>query len=729
MATLSRTFSDLWYRVAEFRPRLSPHLTVKRQTHRGETWFVVGDPSSSKFYRFNAAAYRFLGLLDGRRTVQEAWDVCLAQLGDEAPTQQDCIDLMAQLQQFGLLRNDLPIDVYRLREKLDELHEQKVQQYTGNWVFYTLPLLNPEKFLEKYAHVWRLIFSRWGAIALAVMVILGVRAILPRIDELGTGLNNVIAPSNLIWLSLAFLGLKVIHEGAHAASCKAFGGRCTEIGIMLMIVLPIPYCDASASWAFPSKWKRITVAAAGMLAEVGAASIAAIVWARTDPGTVHTVAYNVMFAASLATVLFNLNPLLRYDGYYILSDLLEIPNLSSRSHELLKWMARRYLFGLKGEPPPPLHSVGEGAAMVLHAVCAFPYRLLVMFAIVLVVSQMYFLLGLGLAIFGGIVWFLVPIVKGLSYVIAEPSLQVVRPRAVGVTFGLIALGVVLIGVVPAPNRAYATGVVESRQQFTYRAPTDGFVRTVAVRNGQQVEPGDLLLTMDNDVLRREMAAAETRLRVEIIRMDAAGSQGFVERKYAREILEAERAEYESLSEAVEEMTLTAPFAGRVVAPEIETREGSFVRRGDPILTLATPDDLVVRAYLDDADFAWVLGVGEDGVPAAGPLRSVAARLQGQAGNVIELDVSRIPEGGVRSIRYRSLAATAEGGSIAVDPTDSSGRRTINPQWEVTLEFEPGQMPTVLPGTRAKVCFSMERVPLAQQWYRKIRQALGRHLTE
>lgn len=193
MADISRTFSELWYRVAEFKPRLSAHLVVRRHTYRGQTWFILGDPTSSKFYRFNAAAYRFLGLLDGQRTVQEAWDVCNAQLGDEAPTQRDCIDLLAQLQLFGLLRNDLPVDIQRLRERIEQIREQRFREFTGNYLFWTVPLFNPERFLAKFAEPARLVFSRWGLLALLVLFVLAVRAVLPRWEELAGSLNSVIA--------------------------------------------------------------------------------------------------------------------------------------------------------------------------------------------------------------------------------------------------------------------------------------------------------------------------------------------------------------------------------------------------------------------------------------------------------------------------------------------------------------------------------------------------------
>lgn len=782
MGQHSQTFSELWYRVADFTPRLSPHLVVKRHTIRHETWFIIGDPASSKFFRFNAAAYRFLGLLDGKRTVQEAWDVCNAQLGDAAPTQRDCIDLLGQLQMFGLLRGDLPIDAHRLRDRMEKIREQKWQERTGKYVFWTVPLINPERFLARFAHLARIVFSGWGLAALVVLLFFGLRAVLPRTEAFASSLNNLISPGNLVWLSLAFIVLKIIHEFAHGFACKAYGGRVTEMGLFFLIVLPIPYCDATSSWAFPNKWHRIMVSSAGVIVEVAIACIAAMVWAATDPGLTHTLAYNVMIIASVATVLFNLNPLLRYDGYYVLVDLLEIPNLASRSQELMKWGARRYLFGLKGEAPPPLQSRSEGAWMATHATLAFPYRILVMFGIVLVVAQQYFLIGLLLGIFGFLIWFVTPVLKGLSYVLAEPTLQLVRARAVAVTFGALALAIGVIGFIPMPARIYATAVVEPLKEHTFRAPSDGFLRLPSVRNGDVVNEGDVVAVLENPLVDMQWERARAAVRMEQIRVDAMQLEPPAKRTLAEMTLKGAREGF-ALAESVRrDLTLRAPFTGSFIGPEVPSREGTWLKQGDAIARLATLDELVVRAYVDDADYAWLFRDRERSPIAA-------AKFYGLPGVSAPLVLDRDAAAGVRMIEDRAVGMTTEGGTVPVDPNDPDGQRTLTPQWRLTLRFADlpksddrsasdrqsggeaasraettlragfgggaGPLGTeeattqsvgggaygllmrptalegrrVLPGTRARVRFSLDPEPLATQWWRRLRQEFSARFAE
>ncbi len=744
MSHVPQTFSELWYRVAEFQPRLSNHLMVRRQTYRHETWFLLGDPASSKFYRFNAPAYRFLGLLDGTRTVQEAWDVCNAQLADEAPTQTDCINLLAQLQMFGLLRNDLPIDPDRLRERIDQVRERKHAERVGGYVFYTIPLINPERFLARYVDLARIVFSGKGLIVVCLLALFAISNILPRWTELSVAANNIIAPQNLIFFTLSLFLMKVVHEFAHGFACKAYGGRVTEIGIFMMMVLPLPYCDATTSWAFSSKWQRIMVATAGMMIEVALASIAALVWVYTSPGTLHSIAYNFMFIASVMTIIFNLNPLLRYDGYYMLADYLEIPNMTSRSHELFKYLTRRYAFGLKGEQSPPLESKREGAWMIAHACCAFPYRMLVVVGIVLFVANQYFILGFLLGVFGGIMWLVVPVFKGLSYVVADPAIQVVRPRAVGVTFGALAVLILFIGVLPMPSRVWAWGVVEPRNLITYRAANNGYVKDISIEDGEAVEKGQLLLRVHNPVMIGDFERAEARLQLATTRLLAAGSSSPVARDLAEPLYEDAQAQYASLHEMADAMLVRADFAGRVVAPSIRTRDNTFVTQGADLVTLADFNDLIIRAYISDTDFAQLVDDASENLEAVDPRHiqpeRIQAKIYGMAGKTFDLFVDKDVTVGLRGIQHPALGHTVEGGEIALDAAAQNDQSTINPQWEVRLGFvnpaalqtniehrwlgdaEVGGEPGALPGTRVRVRFTLRSEPLAVQWYRKIKRS-------
>src|ERR1019366_7475566 len=166
--------------------------------------------------------------------------------------------------------------------------------------------------------------------------------------ELGTASRNVFASSNLVLLYLGIVVVKVLHELGHAAACKHFGGQVHTLGVMLLFFSPLPYVDVTSSWSFRERWKRIAVASAGVIAELFVAGLAAIFWANTGPGVWHDLAFNMMIAAGVTTLLFNANPLLRYDGYYVFSDLIDLPNLYQRAQQMLIYLAEKYLFGVCG---------------------------------------------------------------------------------------------------------------------------------------------------------------------------------------------------------------------------------------------------------------------------------------------------------------------------------------------------------------------------------------------
>jgi hypothetical protein len=283
------------------------------------------------------------------------------------------------------------------------------------------------------------------------------------------------------------------------------------MGIMLLVLAPIPYVDATAAGAFRSKWSRALVGAAGILVELFLAGIAMFVWVLVEPGLLRSIAFNVLLVAGASTLLFNGNPLLRYDGYYVLADLIEIPNLGNRSNQYWQWLAKRYLFGLKSIERPPA-SVGERRWFVFYGAASFIYRTLVMIAITLFIAGEFFVVGVVLALWAAITMFALPIGKGLAYVLSSPELQRVRTRARLLTFGALALFLLFVLAVPMPLRTHAEGVVWVPENAEVRAAADGFVERLLVPPEASVGSGDLLLVTVDPTLSAEVEQSRARLR-------------------------------------------------------------------------------------------------------------------------------------------------------------------------------------------------------------------------
>lgn len=513
---IGSTFSDIWYRVADERPRLSPHANIIHQ-HYGPTMaYVVEDPASGQYYRMTEAAYMFVGLLDGRRTVDEAWNTCNARLGDDAPTQRECIQVLGQLQMYGLLLGDTELAADMVIERKAHARSTAIKKRTGLGVFWSIPLFNPEPMLERHKALLATAFSKPGAAIWIGVVATAAYLVFANSDRLLTDFGAAVSfrPEIISAIGVIFLVLRGVHELGHAAACKAMGGRSTEIGVIMIAgVLPLPYCDATTAWRFPEIWRRVIVSLGGILAETFIAAVAAIVWALTDSTThpvMTMVSYQIMVVSGVTTLGFNLNPLLRYDGYYILSDVAGSPNLATRSREFLRFLVERYGFGVKSNKPPRIRDRGEAWLLGVYALLATPYRIFIGLAIALIIAEQYGAFGLVLAALVLIMWLVWPLLKGVSYLVSSPKLIGRRSRAVAICAIVIGAPLLALSLIPAPSAGYAPAIIQASQSESVRAGESGFIQRVLVSAGDRVTRGQPLLELRNPELEAEAGAVRAR---------------------------------------------------------------------------------------------------------------------------------------------------------------------------------------------------------------------------
>ncbi|MFM8330774.1 MAG: hypothetical protein ACKN9T_03710, partial [Candidatus Methylumidiphilus sp.] len=370
-------FSPSWYRVAALQPRLRSHATIHRHHYRGELWYVLQDALSGRHHRFTPAAHHVIALMDGQRTAQAIWTLAAEHLGDDAPTQDEMIRLLGQLHASDLLVCDVSPDSLELFQRFQRQERQKWVQRLWSPLSLRFPLFDPAPFLARWAFLARPLFGWFGA--LLWLAVVGPAAVLAAAHwaELTHNLSDqVLAPSNLLILFLVYPALKALHELGHAFATWVWGGEVHEMGVMLIVLMPVPYVDASAASAFRDKRRRMVVGAAGMIVELFAAALALFVWLNVEPGLARAVAYNVMLIGSVSTLFFNGNPLLRFDGYYIFADAVEIPNLASRANQYLGYCIQRHVFGLS-EAKTDAGGGGERAWLALFGLASFGYRLFV----------------------------------------------------------------------------------------------------------------------------------------------------------------------------------------------------------------------------------------------------------------------------------------------------------------------------------------------------------------
>ncbi|MDB6138221.1 MAG: peptidase, partial [Verrucomicrobiaceae bacterium] len=578
MSILAPTFDESWHRVAPRCIRLRPGVEMFAQQFRGQRWYVVRDAMSGKFFRIRPAAYQFICELERGATVGDAWDRRLGIDAENVPGQGEVVRLLSQLHRAGLIRSDVEGDVDPLaRAFVAERHQEAVQRWSSI-LFFRQALWNPDAFLRKTLPAVRWIISWAGLLAWVALLAIGISQVIENWTAFSADGNGLLGAKNLAWMYLVMIVVKAAHEMGHGYVCRRFGGEVPEMGVMLLMFNPLPYVDASSATALRSKWKRITVGGAGMVVELAIAAIAAIIWAHTGTGMVHALAYNAVVAASVVTLLFNANPLLRYDGYHMLSDWLEVPNLQGRSSEQALYLLERWGFGLKRASSPG-ETRTESLWLTTYFIASWFYRLVMMIGILLVVSQHYMVLGVILAVLFGFMWVLLPVFKSVGYLLNSPRLATCRPRAIGVTFVLVGGALFFLCLIPMPYHFRADGVIRADPFSRVYTGADGQLVKLLVQSGRFVVKGQPLAELVNEELGHEFAqlAGEQALANARARLSLDENPShYASMKTYFQALAVRRAKLEDERAA---LIVRAPCEGRWLAPDAPIMTGAVLPKG------------------------------------------------------------------------------------------------------------------------------------------------------
>jgi putative peptide zinc metalloprotease protein len=704
-------FSQSWHRVSQLRPKLRPHAQIHRHHYRGKRWYVLQDHATGAFHRFMPSAHFMIGLMNGERTVQEIWEASLAKLHDDAPTQDELIELLAQLHSADVLLCDVTPDGLELFDRFNRKQSARRTQRWSSPLALKFPLVDPDRILDRLAPFVRPLFGWVGAITwLAVVVTAAVLAVThwPELTENVT--DRVLTPHNLVLLALTYPLIKLFHELGHALTTKIWGGEVHEMGIMLLVLVPIPYVDASAASAFRSRRRRVIVGSAGIIVELFLAGLALFAWLNIEAGMLRAAAYNVMIIGGVSTLLINGNPLLRFDGYYILADLLEIPNLAQRSQRHLRYLADRYLFGVEGAEPLA-NAPGEATWFGVYGVASFVYRIFLFSAIILFIAGKFFVIGLLLAAWASFGLVVRPLYKAARYVFADPRLQKRRVRAVAVAAGLVAAAVLLL-VVPAPSSTRAEGVVWIAEDSIVRAEVDGFIAEVLAEPGTRVSAGQPLVTTHDPKLAADVEILE--LRVEELRSREAALRvsDQVAAEIARQDLLAANAELERTRERHAALTIRARREGTLVLTRARDLPGRFLKKGQVLgyvldLSTVTARIVVTQANVDLVRRQTV---------------SVSARLTENLNETPARILREVP--GASDRLPSNMLGTVGGGQIAIDPRLQGGDTALQTLFQFDIELLPERSLATV-GGRVHVRFDHGNVPIAQQLYRSLRQLLLR----
>lgn len=707
-------FSASWFRVAALRPRLHRHAIFHRHDYRGQTWHVIEDRTAERFHRFAPATYYLIGLMDGERTVDDIWRAAIEKLGDEAPSQDEVIRLLAQLHAADLIRTQTTVEADDLFRRYRSIDRQSWLRWLSAPFSLRAPLLNPDRALDLMLPVLRGLFSVWSLLVWLAVVGAGCVAAATHWTQLTQDVaDRLLAPWNLAAVALAYVILKVFHEFGHAITVKAWGGRVQEIGLMFIVFMPVPYVDASAASSFPSKWRRMVVGAAGILVELFFAAVALLLWIDADPGPWRSFLYNIVFLGTVSTLLFNGNPLLKFDGYYILADVLEIPNLAQRAQNYLGTVFESGLLGLRRRDSP-VSAPGERLWFILYAPLAAFYRIFLAFSIALFMASEYMLVGVAMGLWALVLMIIAPVLRTFGHILADAERQGRRSRTVGVVGAMLALALALLFVLPVPHSTVAKGISVVPERGSVRAGAEGFVTEVLAGPDQAVTTGTPLVRVSDPIVDAEVKALKaqlTALRARLASLDSGFANTVDAAVVGDEIKSVEEAlGEETLRKA--EQTILAPTDGIFRLPRAADITGRFVARGETIGFVQDPHRLLVSVVVDQ------VGLGD----IENHVRRVALWADGLDTNPAEARVTLLHPGGLTVLPHAALSVEG-GGDFPIDPHRPGELRTLANVFQIDVEPVHATGGPALIGRHYLVRFQHDPEPIGWQLVRAGRRLL------
>lgn len=572
--------------------RLRDDLAFARRTVGGEQFYVVEDRLSGKCYRVGEKEYTLATALDGNRNLAEILQAVASADSSCSLTSTEALQVCRWLLQTGLAQR-----------QQDEDAASAVSSLPRRWtlinpIFIRIPLLTPDRLLERILPALSWINTRVALVASLMLWIVAALHLVSGWDRFVGSAGNVFSLDQGVYLLASWVALKLFHELGHGLTCKHYGGYVREAGVALLLLAPIPYVDVTSSWRLRSKWARIHIAAAGMIVEATVASFALLLWSYSPDGILSQLCVNIVVMATATTVLFNANPLMRFDGYYILTDLLELPNLYTRGHQFISAISRRWLLGEASVQLP-----NTTRFVALYAVAAWCWRLFVCVSLICGAAALLHGAGVVIAAVAIFSWFIVPAYRLVRTLWMEADWKRTA-RFVVLVGGAAAAGFALLSYTPWPFPRRSPGVVEYEPLSVVRAKSAGFLQEIHVTPGEMVAAGQLLARLENPELHNqlkllELSVKESELRCRIYRQrhEMAAYQAEAEQLAALQKQLAEK------QKQVAGLSIRASTGGQVIGRALPHLIGTYLTEGEELCRVGreSAKEIQLSIHQDDVE--------------------------------------------------------------------------------------------------------------------------------
>ena len=559
--------------------RVRPDLKARRQRYQGRVYWVVKDPVALQYFRFEEEEFAILQMLDGQSSLEEIAERFERDFPPQTIRVEELQNFIGMLHRSGLVLSDSAGQGVQLKKRRDEKKRKEIIQMFSNIMSLRMRGIDPEGILNAIYPWVRWFFSVPATVCSLVLALAALALVIVQFDVFQSKLpsfHSFFAAQNWLLMAGVLCVTKIIHEFGHGLSCKHFGGECHEMGIMFLVLTPCLYCNVSDSWMLPNRWHRAAIGAAGMYVEVVIASIATFIWWFTEPGFLNYLCLNIMFISSVSTIMFNANPLLRYDGYYILSDILEIPNLRQKASSILNRKLSWLCLGIEHPDDPFLPHRHQGW-FALYTVASFFYRWVVLLSILFFLNKVFEPYGLKIigqmialaSLYGMVV---MPGWKVYKFFRVPGRISKVKRVRMYATLAVLALVVGAVGFIPLPSSVLSEFELQPHDAASVYVDVEGTLEEVFVEPGERVEKGQLLARLDNveleleiERLRGEREAAQAQLD-NYIQLQFHDQHAALQLEVIRERLDALNNQLSQKLRDAGRLELRAPQAGTVIPP-------------------------------------------------------------------------------------------------------------------------------------------------------------------
>lgn len=613
-------------------------LIFRRQFFKNDEYYVIKDPLALTYFRLQPEEAYIATLLNGKRTVGEIAERLLARFPNSDRTVVEIAGFINQLAVGGLLNISANRFVENARRTVAANFLLLWAKVISSLLFFKIPLVDPSPWLGRLTHAIRFVWTKWFVGGALVLFVWTIGLLIYNHDAFTTQRIDFFSSSNLLLVWLVIIGIKTVHEFGHATTCRHFGGEVHEMGVCLMCFTPCGYVDASDAWMMRHKRHKVYTTLAGVFIELVIACIAAHLWLVLHDGLARNLAFNAMIVASVNTLVFNANPLMRFDGYYVVSDLFEIPNLRSKAISYCSFHLQRIFLGYRNRQQEVMFEQdAHGRVFVVYAVLAYIYMIFIIYGLTQIFARVLrpaglesFGLLLGLFVEGSFVAF--PFIKVfLDSIRPEAHIEKVGSplRRLSLLFaGLAALGVASFFIPTHFSVTQQAAVLADRGESA-SSSVGGVVRTIHVHTGDWVEPGTLLVTLENPEISsllamREADLASARLNYRMLQEHGSWAAG-EQMASAAQALEVAEAGYARARADAEQLEIRAKSAGFVLTPDVQRLTGAYFSPQQPIVRVGDLRNLRLLIPLSEDQAQLV----EPGSPVTGRWRGTAEPFQAE----------------------------------------------------------------------------------------------------